>query len=720
MPDTAKPSAVDPDLELPPVVSAAPLFVANTPRPVNDDAPMAVAEAVAVAVAAVEAEAEAEAVATPAALAETTGPGAKDFDLPANGIADYCVPCPNDVKLEASAKSGGDEPAARPAVQHAETPVSPRQYREAGSATVVDKLSSLNDEKPQEGPESKGKEEEDDGELEEGEILEEEEQVKKPSGKEDNKTPRPSRHQGNGAFVHEYAGGREVRDHVRNARDLIRQAPRDSGYNDRPFCSSSGFRPLERENGAFPHEYAGGRQVRGHVRNVGDLVQPVLPPHPARPPRPAPRPRPEAPPLHRGPPPRREPPPLRPAVPLHRGASPLYPALPPNLALPPRPEASSLRPASYYSGYNDTPSRSSSHFRPSEKELENEASFVSKAGTPENIDGRKLFAGIVPKIYYNLKASCKFPVWGDFHHPEHKDISISKAHELACSKIDATLNIWADGSARADEDDHHAVPKKWGYAIVFRNPDSSGGGYQESDWAVCRWKEDVWSSNDSELLALCEAINMVKALRTTHPHWMKPKNLFVTISSDSKKILKYLHEGQNLHDLNVRNALLQPGIEKFLRLVEEVKKMGCHITLRWIPGHHHTVLPHELADQNAGVASMGNQPMQSFVPGLGTRGNYEPIGPDLAEQMMAIAKRHPHLDESGANYTFALPTRADVQERQVSMNYRPGKRENPHHKRKRTDYAEKDQYGGGNVTPKDTEPTRTIRSLMCHKTFHCL
>ncbi|KAM7185624.1 hypothetical protein V8F33_012302, partial [Rhypophila sp. PSN 637] len=138
-----------------------------------------------------------------------------------------------------------------------------------------------------------------------------------------------------------------------------------------------------------------------------------------------------------------------------------------------------------------------------------------------------------------------------------------------------------------------------GYAIVFRNPDSSGGGYQESDWVVCRWEENVWSSNDSELLALCEAINMVKALRTTHPHWMKPKTLFVTITSDSKWILRNLYNGQNLHDLNVRNALLQPGVRKFLQLAEEVKKMGCHITLRWIPGHKHTVLPHQLADQNA-------------------------------------------------------------------------------------------------------------------------
>lgn len=303
----------------------------------------------------------------------------------------------------------------------------------------------------------------------------------------------------------------------------------------------------------------------------------------------------------------------------------------------------------------------------------NQTVQLAKAGTPTLINRKELFAGVIHETSTGLYPLSRFPSWTHSNTRRYGFRQLEKAKRLATGPLRPDeLNIWVDGSQRLNKDDRHAAPTQGAYSVVFRNALDPGNGERPEDWVACYWRQPVFGSDNAELVALCEGLNMAKTLRTAHPYWKKAKVLYVNIFSDSKNMLRQLEQGLNLTDLHVRSAVLQPGVEDFIRLTRDVDDLDSDLTLRWIQGHGHTVLPHVIADQAASRASMPGQREQSFVSGLGPAGRYHPIGPRLFEKTMTIARRHPHLDNSGANFRFPIPHKHQVERGLVPSDYRPG------------------------------------------------
>ena len=188
-----------------------------------------------------------------------------------------------------------------------------------------------------------------------------------------------------------------------------------------------------------------------------------------------------------------------------------------------------------------------------------------------------------------------------------------------------------------------------GYAIVYWSKADDDLDGSEA-WRVSCWPiKKTWASNHSELVGVVEGANLVKTLSTKSSRWKNLKRLSIIITVDNRHVLQRLEQGQDLEDLCVQTALMQPGITEFTRITHELRELGRDLTLRWIPGHKHSVRPHKIADKYAtGVAKEEKRPRCDITMDLDDGEVYESIGDKILAQMEIIAKRHPHLDDTGS------------------------------------------------------------------------
>jgi len=233
------------------------------------------------------------------------------------------------------------------------------------------------------------------------------------------------------------------------------------------------------------------------------------------------------------------------------------------------------------------------------------------------------------------------------------------------------LHLWSDASAVRPEAsiDKFVLPMKGGYAVVYWSKADDGS----ERWRVCCWPiNKTWSSNHSELVGTVETANFVKALSTKSSRWRKVKRPSIVMTMDSQNVHQKLHRGQDLEDLCGQTVLMQPGITEFIRITHELRELGRDLTLRWIPGHDHTVHPHNLADEYAfGVARGEKTPRCDDISmDLDDGEVYESIGDKILSQMEIIAKRHPHLDDTGSTRVH-LPNSAEYRQGVVPSNCSP-------------------------------------------------
>lgn len=213
-------------------------------------------------------------------------------------------------------------------------------------------------------------------------------------------------------------------------------------------------------------------------------------------------------------------------------------------------------------------------------------------------------------------------------------------HEAHLGEV---LPLFGDGSAIPRQD--HTVPMAGGYSVAFPDewfdPTSSN---TTVPWRVAAWPVPaVYESINSELLALCEMLNMAKFIRQNSTRWGNlQKRLTIIFFSDNISAVGLALRGQDLRTTNHKDALAQPIVTKIVGLMNEVWGLGCDLYFPYIPGHNHSVIPHMMADNFARAAAKIGAPWSD-----GALQGYTPVGPELQAQVMELALRHPDFDAQG-------------------------------------------------------------------------
>ncbi|KAK0707219.1 hypothetical protein B0T21DRAFT_377395 [Apiosordaria backusii] len=120
----------------------------------------------------------------------------------------------------------------------------------------------------------------------------------------------------------------------------------------------------------------------------------------------------------------------------------------------------------------------------------------------------------------------------------------------------------------------------------------SNGNRDVCDWFVSK----IYNSQHAELLAICEALNIVKEKQKGRRKGGHPPLRVLRLFSDSVNALEYVQKGQDLANTDFHMAALQPIVGEIIHLSHRLKELGCSIELRWVPGHRHQVQPHKKAD----------------------------------------------------------------------------------------------------------------------------
>ncbi|KAM7188375.1 hypothetical protein V8F20_010573 [Naviculisporaceae sp. PSN 640] len=252
--------------------------------------------------------------------------------------------------------------------------------------------------------------------------------------------------------------------------------------------------------------------------------------------------------------------------------------------------------------------------------------------------------------------------------PHNAAFAVRQAQDLLFKASTDRWILLLFGDCSAILNPTHTVPMKGAYAVSHPNRygqfswGAKGGG--EGEATTSTWKiEKTIESTNGELLAMVEALNIAKYLRTTNSPWSNKKmRLHIHICNDSQHALRHIKKGQNLEAFdNLEESLAQPLVAEIIRLFHELEseRLFCRVIFHWIPGHGHNVEPHIMADECSRWVAKGlsQEFVATILRGSGN-GSYDrryhnvppyiPIGRGLQELVLQIALRHPTLDHNGA------------------------------------------------------------------------
>jgi len=211
------------------------------------------------------------------------------------------------------------------------------------------------------------------------------------------------------------------------------------------------------------------------------------------------------------------------------------------------------------------------------------------------------------------------------------------------------LTIFGDGSAIPN--DNRSIPTPGAYAIALLSwwPNTQSSLARNSSFQV----PAVYESTNSELLAITEELNMAYYLRSGPPMitpW-SDRNipLHIYIFTDTREGMDAIKQGQNLDATELNDALAQPFVSRIVYLTHALAALNCRVTIRWLPGHFHSILGFQNADVLARWTANGDlQPhLATVLWGTPYSAPYRMIGPELQAQVVRIALRHPNLDGYG-------------------------------------------------------------------------
>lgn len=278
------------------------------------------------------------------------------------------------------------------------------------------------------------------------------------------------------------------------------------------------------------------------------------------------------------------------------------------------------------------------------------------------MDVGALFSGVI-KYVQRLQVDPRYRAKIQVLPYDRASVAAAKAMSHAYQpRRENFLPVFADGSAltRGSERDYIPSPVRGGYSVYIAHP------FREHEWVgVACAVPFIYDCTNSELLGLAEAVNLVAWVRRcgfrmgSCTRWgINPvgqaagPELTVHLFSDSQNALNLISKGQELRYGIVRIALYQPIVADIVQRLHWLACNGVTVVFHWLPGHGHSVYPHQMADQSArDFAYSGGVSIPEELTFLGQR--YQPVGQNLQNMVLELGRRHPNLDEGGRGHIYA-------------------------------------------------------------------
>ncbi|KAK3380621.1 hypothetical protein B0T24DRAFT_591075 [Lasiosphaeria ovina] len=134
-----------------------------------------------------------------------------------------------------------------------------------------------------------------------------------------------------------------------------------------------------------------------------------------------------------------------------------------------------------------------------------------------------------------------------------------------------------------------------GYAVVYRPPGQTAGPHLARAWDVPRLPH----IDHGEMLGIAEGLNIA----LEHGERGALRNATVLVFTDSKFSLGAIAASPRHAD-----AELQDIVEFVVWAACRLRLWGCSVELRWMPGHGHGVVPHQVADELSRVTTYTTEP----------------------------------------------------------------------------------------------------------------
>ncbi|KAK4451327.1 hypothetical protein QBC34DRAFT_424171 [Podospora aff. communis PSN243] len=141
--------------------------------------------------------------------------------------------------------------------------------------------------------------------------------------------------------------------------------------------------------------------------------------------------------------------------------------------------------------------------------------------------------------------------------------------------------LYADSSRKAEE----PYADMGGCAVVYRPP-----GYVQGPWLVRAWRvPDMAEILHGELYGIVGALLVVLEYAEQGLIWDTAINVF----NDNLECQHWIRGGPGNKDLD---PVIKPLVQAVSWISRRLGAFRCEVTMSWIPGHRHNVVPHIIAD----------------------------------------------------------------------------------------------------------------------------
>ncbi|KAK3320221.1 hypothetical protein B0T19DRAFT_404735 [Cercophora scortea] len=167
---------------------------------------------------------------------------------------------------------------------------------------------------------------------------------------------------------------------------------------------------------------------------------------------------------------------------------------------------------------------------------------------------------------------------------------------------DIAMHVWCDGSHSPGDD-------SGGIAVTYY-PWLPSWDSEDEDLILAAWSlRPLWGSYFREVLSICEALYIIwqQLIRYGNSPEVLGESVKICIYNDKLWFLEWL-DGVSRMDLGIY-TLCKPLIDFIVQKSAEIRRfpgIQVRLSLHWIPGHYHNIIPHVAADRMArNITRMG-------------------------------------------------------------------------------------------------------------------